>query len=48
MRDMMEGRIVFQKYDNDRYTNLKWTSVKQFLINEKVNIGPTNEDTKKQ
>ncbi len=48
MRDMMEGRIVFQKYDNDRYTNLKWTSVKEFLINEKVNIRPTNEDTKKQ
>jgi hypothetical protein len=30
----MEG-IVFQKYDNDRYGNIKWTSVKEFLINEK-------------
>lgn len=48
MRDMMEGRIVFQKYDNDRYTNIHWTSVKDFLINEKANIGPTNEDPKKQ
>jgi hypothetical protein len=38
MRDMMEGRIVFQKYDNDRYGNIKWTSVKEFLINEKVNF----------
>jgi hypothetical protein len=37
MRDIMEGRIVFQKYDNDRYLNIKWTSVKEFLIKEKVN-----------
>ena len=35
MRDMMEGRIIFQKYDNDRYPNIKWTSVKDFLIKEK-------------
>lgn len=38
MRDLMEGRIIFQKYDNDRYGNIKWTSVKEFLINEKVNF----------
>lgn len=38
MRDMMEGRIIFQKYDNDRYTNIKWTSVKEFLVNEKVDL----------
>jgi uncharacterized protein YbjT (DUF2867 family) len=31
MRDMMEGRIAFQKYENDRYPNIKWTSVKDFL-----------------
>ena len=36
MRDIMEGRVVFQKYDNDRYSNIKWTSVKEFLIREKV------------
>lgn len=36
MRDMMEGRIIFQKYDNDRYSNIKWTSVKDFLITEEV------------
>lgn len=36
MRDMMEGRIVFQKYDNDKYANMKWTSIKDFLISEKV------------
>ncbi len=37
MRDMMEGRIVFQKYDNERYSNIKWTTVKDFLINQQVN-----------
>lgn len=36
MRDLMEGRIIFQKYDNDRYSNIKWTSTKDFLIREKV------------
>jgi hypothetical protein len=36
MRDMMEGRIIFQKYDNDRYPKIKWTSVKEFLIKEDV------------
>lgn len=34
MRDMMEGRIIFQKYDNYRYPNIKWTTVKDFLIKE--------------
>jgi uncharacterized protein YbjT (DUF2867 family) len=38
MRDMMEGRIIFEKYDNDRYSNIKWTSVKDFLIKENINI----------
>lgn len=38
MRDLMEGRIVFQKYDNDRYAHIKWTSVKEFLVNEKVDL----------
>ncbi len=38
MRDIMEGRIIFQKYDNDRYSYIKWTSVKEFLVNEKVDI----------
>jgi nucleoside-diphosphate-sugar epimerase len=37
MRDMMEGRVVFQKYDNDRYADIKWTSVKEFLLKEKLN-----------
>lgn len=44
MRDMMEGRTLSQKYDNDRYPNIKWTSVKDFLIEEGVNTKPTNED----
>ena len=38
MRDIMEGKIIFQKYDNDRYSSIKWTSVKEFLINEKVDL----------
>jgi nucleoside-diphosphate-sugar epimerase len=38
MRDIMEGRIIFQKYDNNRYSYIKWTSVKEFLVNEKVNL----------
>ncbi len=36
MRDIMEGRIIFQKYDNNRYSYIKWTSVKEFLIKEKA------------
>jgi hypothetical protein len=36
MRDMMEGRIIFQKYDNDRYENMQWTSIKEFLKEEKI------------
>ncbi len=37
MRDMMEGKVIFQKYDNGRYSPIKWTSVKDFLIKEEVN-----------
>jgi hypothetical protein len=36
MRDMMEGRIIFQKYDNDRYSSVKLTSVRDFLEKENV------------
>jgi uncharacterized protein YbjT (DUF2867 family) len=36
MRDMMEGRIIFQKYDNDRYPVIKWTTVREFLLKENV------------
>lgn len=38
MRDMMEGRIIFQQYDNDRYSYIKWTSVREFLVNEKADL----------
>ena len=38
MRDIMEGRIIFQKYDNNRYSHLKWTPIREFLVNEKVNL----------
>ena len=36
MRDMMEGRIIFQKYDNDRYANIHWASVKSFLLEANI------------
>ncbi len=36
MRDMMEGRIIFQKYDNARYADIRWTTVKDFLEKEGV------------
>lgn len=39
MRDMMEGRIIFQKYGNDKYPNIKWTTVKEFLIEQGVATG---------
>jgi nucleoside-diphosphate-sugar epimerase len=38
MRDIMEGRIIFQKYANDRYAYIKWTSVQEFLVDTKVNL----------
>lgn len=38
MRDLMEGRIIFQKYDNNRYSYIKWTSVKEYLVKEKVDL----------
>jgi hypothetical protein len=39
MRDMMEGRIIFQKYGNDKYPHIKWTTVKEFLIEQRVVTG---------
>jgi hypothetical protein len=36
MRDIMEGRIIFQSYDNARYPGIQWTSLKQFLEQEQV------------
>jgi uncharacterized protein YbjT (DUF2867 family) len=38
MRDMMEGRIIFQQYGNGRYATIKWTSVQEFLIREKADL----------
>lgn len=34
MRDMMEGRVKIEKYDNNRYSDIHWTSIKEFLISE--------------
>ena len=36
MRDMMQGKILFQQYSNDRYSNINWTSAKDFLVKENV------------
>lgn len=39
MRDMMEGRVKIDSYDNNRYEDMKWTSVKELLlINEATKI----------
>jgi nucleoside-diphosphate-sugar epimerase len=35
MRDMMEGRIIFQEYDNGRYDDVVWTKVGDFLKTSK-------------
>jgi nucleoside-diphosphate-sugar epimerase len=44
MRDMMEGRIIFQEYANDRYSNVNWTSAKDFLIKEISSNKSSKED----
>jgi len=35
MRDLMEGRIVIQNHDNNRYEKINWIAVKDYLIREK-------------
>ena len=34
MRDLMEGRIQIENHDNNRYPNIQWTTVKDFLVSE--------------
>lgn len=36
MRDMMQGRAEFVPLNNDRYAQINWTSVKEFLRSENV------------
>ena len=36
MRDMMDGRAALIVLDNDRYPEIKWTSVKEFLKRQNV------------
>ncbi len=31
MRDMMEGRVVIDIYDNNRYADMQWTTIKKYL-----------------
>lgn len=32
MKDMMQGRAVLFKHDNNRYQDINWTNVKEFLL----------------
>jgi uncharacterized protein YbjT (DUF2867 family) len=32
MRDMMEGRVKIDSYDNNRYSSMNWTSIKDLLL----------------
>ena len=48
MRDMMEGRIVFRKYDNGRYSDIRWTSVKEFLKSERISEDRRTGDQEKE
>jgi nucleoside-diphosphate-sugar epimerase len=32
MRDMMEGRVVINSYDNNRYEGMNWTSIRELLL----------------
>ena len=36
MRDMMDGRAALIELDNERYPEIKWTSVKEFLKQRNV------------
>jgi hypothetical protein len=36
MRDMMQGCAALKSHDNDRYTDLKWTSLEKFLRAQNV------------
>ena len=32
MRDMIEGRVDITNHDNNRYPDIKWTSIKDVLL----------------
>jgi nucleoside-diphosphate-sugar epimerase len=36
MRDMMEGRAAIETHDNERYPEMRWISVKEFLTSQNV------------
>ncbi len=38
MRDMMEGRAKLDSYDNDRYQDMRWTTVKDLLSLHQVTL----------
>lgn len=37
LRDMMEGRAVINAHNNDRYADVEWTTVKDFIQSHKSN-----------
>ena len=39
MRDMMEGRAKIDRYDNDRYPGIRWTSVRDLLSEHQAGQG---------
>lgn len=36
LRDMLEGRAELKTHDNDRYSDMNWTSVEKFLASQNV------------
>jgi len=36
MRDMVQGRVVIEKYDNERYPGMHWISTREFLESENI------------
>ncbi|MEY4540258.1 MAG: hypothetical protein RLZZ306_2015 [Bacteroidota bacterium] len=43
MRDMMEGRVKINSYDNNRYEGMTWTSVKELLLVHETTKGTDNQ-----
>ena len=43
MRDMMEGRAKIDSYDNNRYPDINWTSIKELLLLHKATKDIANQ-----
>ena len=40
MRNMIDDRAKLDKIDNDRYTNMRWTTARDLLIAHQANLQP--------